>query len=134
MDRLGTLRLEPQGARRAVPAARQGEKPRARHHGTKGRRMKETGLAGSKHFQWRAEGRVGVLTLDRPEKKNPLTFESYGELRDLFRALSDANDVRAVVVTGAGGNFCTGGAVHEYNWKLKQMYVDVVLKLRGVMD
>src|SRR5207248_6462429 len=70
-----------------VPAARQGEKPRARDHGTKGRRMKETGLAGSKHCRWHAEDRVGVITLDRPEKKNPLTFESYGELRDLFRAL-----------------------------------------------
>jgi len=77
--------------------------------------MKETGLAGyrPKNFQWRAEGRVGVLTLDRPEKKNPLTFESYGELRDLFRRLRDAHDVRAVVVTGAGGNFCSGGDVHE---------------------
>src|SRR5437660_1485971 len=115
VDRRGALRLEPQGARRAVPAARQGEKPRARDHGTKGRRMKETGLARyrPKHFQWRAEGRVGVLTLDRPEKKNPLTFESYGELRDLFHALSDAHDVRAAVVTGAGGNFCSGGDVHE---------------------
>src|SRR5256885_5427291 len=113
MDRLGALRLEPQGARRAVPAARQGEKPRASDHGTKGRRMKETGLAGSKHFQWRAEGRVGVITLDRPERKNPLTFESYGELRDLFRGLSAARDIKAVVVTGAGGNFCSGGDVHE---------------------
>jgi len=71
--------------------------------------MKETGLARyrPKHFQWRAEGRVGVLTLDRPEKKNPLTFESYGELRDLFRGLSAARDIKAVVVTGAGGNFCS---------------------------
>src|SRR5207244_11086293 len=77
MDRLGALRFEPQGARRAVPAARQGEKPRARDHGTKGRRMKETGLAGSKHFRWRAEDRVGVITLEGPERKNPLTFDSY---------------------------------------------------------
>src|SRR5881396_3028551 len=115
MDRLGALRLEPQGARRAVPAARQGEKPRARDHGTKGRRMKETGLARyrPKNFQWRAEGRVGVITLDRPEKKNPLTFQSYGELHDLFRRLRHARDVKAVVVTGAGGNFCSGGDVHE---------------------
>src|SRR5438477_12016134 len=121
MDRLGALRLEPQGARRAVPAARQGEKPRARDHGTKGRRMKETGLAGSKHFRWHAEDRVGVITLDRPEKKNPLTFESYGELRDLFRALSVARDVKAVVVTGAGGNFCSGGDVHEIIGPLTKM-------------
>src|SRR2546427_9284425 len=113
LDRLGALRLEPQGARRAVPAARQGEKPRARDHGTKGRRMRETGFAGSKHFRWHAEGRVGVITLDRPEKKNPLTFESYAELRDLFRGLSAARDIKAVGVTGAGGNFCSGRHGHE---------------------
>src|SRR5437899_11156146 len=101
MDRLGTLRLEPQGARRAVPAAPQGEKPRARDHGTKGRRMKETGLAGSKHFQWRAEGRVGVITLDRPEKKNRLNLESYGALRDVFRRLLDARHITTEGLTGA---------------------------------
>jgi enoyl-CoA hydratase/carnithine racemase len=85
--------------------------------------MKETGLAGyrPKHFQWRAEGRVGVLTLDRPEKKNPLTFESYGELRDLFRRLRNARDIKAVVVTGAGGNFCSGGDVHEIIGPLTKM-------------
>src|SRR3989441_2106452 len=123
MDRLGALRFEPQGARRAVPAARQGEKPRARDHGTKGRRMKETGLARyrPKNFQWRAEGRVGVITLDRPERKNPLTFQSYGELRDLFRGLSAARDIKAVVVTGAGGNFCSGGDVHEIIGPLTKM-------------
>src|SRR5438552_8593704 len=118
MDRLGALRLEPQGARRAVTAARQGQKPRASDHGTKGRRMKETGLAGyrPKHFQWRTEGRVGVIRFDRPEKKNTRTFETYGELRDLFRGLSAARDIKAVVVTGAGGNFCSGGDVHEIMW------------------
>src|SRR5437016_6846864 len=123
MDRLGALRLEPQGAHRAVPAARQGQKPRASDHGTKGRRMKETGLAGyrPKHFQWRTEARVGVITLDRPEKKNPLTFESYAELRDLFRGLSAARDIKAVVVTGAGGNFCSGGDVHEIIGPLTKM-------------
>src|SRR5258706_5560736 len=123
MDRLGALRLEPQGARRAVPPARQGEKPRDRNNGTKGPRMKETGLAGyrPKNFQWRAEGRVGVLTLDRPEKKNPLTFESYGELRDLFRGLSAARDIQAVVVPGAGGNFSSGGDVHEIIGPLTKM-------------
>jgi enoyl-CoA hydratase/carnithine racemase len=85
--------------------------------------MKETGFAGyrPKNFQWRAEGRVGVLTLDRPEKKNPLTFESYGELRDLFRGLSAARDIKAVVVTGAGGNFCSGGDVHEIIGPLTKM-------------
>jgi enoyl-CoA hydratase/carnithine racemase len=65
------------------------------------------------HFQWSLEGRVGVITLNRPERKNPLTFASYAELRDLFRNLVDAPDVRAIVLTGAGGNFCSGGDVHE---------------------
>lgn len=85
--------------------------------------MKEAGLAGyrAKNFQWRAEGRVGVITLDRPEKKNPLTFESYGELRDLFRSLSPARDIKALVVTGAGGNFSSGGDVHEIIGPLTKM-------------
>ena len=56
---------------------------------------------------------MATLTLNRPEKKNPLTFESYAELRDLFRALVYARDVKVVVVTGAGGNFSSGGDVHE---------------------
>src|SRR5438094_10054689 len=130
MDRLGALRPDPQGARRAVPAARQGEKPRARDHGTKGRRMKETGLARyrPKNFQWRAEGRVGVITLDRPERKNPLTFQSYGELRDLFRRLRHARDVKVVVVTGAGGNFCSGGDVHEIIGPLTKMQMPQLLE------
>jgi enoyl-CoA hydratase/carnithine racemase len=66
-----------------------------------------------RHFGWRVEGRVATVTLDRPERKNPLTFESYAELRDTFRLLARADDVRAVVLTGAGGNFCSGGDVHE---------------------
>jgi enoyl-CoA hydratase/carnithine racemase len=74
-----------------------------------------------KHFQWRQEGRVGVITLNRPERKNPLTFESYAELRDLFRALETLDDIRAVVLTGAGGNFCSGGDVHEIIGPLTQM-------------
>jgi enoyl-CoA hydratase/carnithine racemase len=65
------------------------------------------------HFKWSLKERVGVVTLDRPERKNPLTFESYAELRDLFRALAAAPAVRALVITGAGGNFCSGGDVHE---------------------
>jgi len=65
------------------------------------------------HFQWSQEGRVGVITLNRPERKNPLTFASYAELRDLFRALAGTRAIRAVVLTGAGGNFCSGGDVHE---------------------
>jgi len=65
------------------------------------------------HFQWGCEDGVATVTLHRPERKNPLTFESYAELRDTFRALRYASDVHAVVLTGAGGNFCSGGDVHE---------------------
>ena len=67
----------------------------------------------AKHFGWAVSDRVATITLDRPEKKNPLTFDSYAELRDTFRGLDTSNDVRAVVVTGAGGNFCSGGDVNE---------------------
>ena len=66
-----------------------------------------------RHFRWELRGAVAVITLDRPDKKNPLTFESYAELRDTFRALVDCADVKAVVLTGAGGNFCSGGDVLE---------------------
>ena len=72
------------------------------------------------HFKWSLRERVGLVTLDRPERKNPLTFDSYAELRDLFRALTDAPAVRAVVITGAGGNFCSGGDVHEIIGPLTQ--------------
>ena len=65
------------------------------------------------HFGWAYEGGVATVTLNRPERKNPLTFESYAELRDTFRALVYAREVKAVVVTGAGGNFSSGGDVHE---------------------
>ncbi len=75
----------------------------------------------AKHFLWRVENRVGYLTLNRPEKKNPLTFESYAELRDLFRLLHDGGGVRIVVVDGAGGNFCSGGDVHEIIGPLTKM-------------
>ena len=67
----------------------------------------------AKHFGWAVSDRVATITLDRPEKKNPLTFDSYAELRDTFRGLDTSNDVRAVVITGAGGNFCSGGDVNE---------------------
>jgi enoyl-CoA hydratase/carnithine racemase len=73
------------------------------------------------HFQWQQEGRVGIITLNRPERKNPLTFESYAELRDFFRALVGVNEVRALVITGAGGNFCSGGDVHEIIGPLTRM-------------
>jgi enoyl-CoA hydratase/carnithine racemase len=65
------------------------------------------------HFQWAVDGKVATVTLNRPERKNPLTFESYAELRDLFRALSYDKEIHAVVLTGAGGNFCAGGDVFE---------------------
>ena len=66
-----------------------------------------------RHFEWRMHGPVAVIRLTRPERKNPLTFESYGELRDTFRALAHADDVDAVVLAPNGGNFCSGGDVHE---------------------
>ncbi|MGA2190806.1 MAG: enoyl-CoA hydratase family protein [Steroidobacteraceae bacterium] len=66
-----------------------------------------------KHFLWHQEAQVGVITLNRPERKNPLTFDSYAELRDLFRALGDIDTVRCIVLSGDGGNFCSGGDVHE---------------------
>ena len=64
-------------------------------------------------FRWEVEGPVATVTLARPERKNPLTFESYAELRDTFRQLQFATDVKVVVLTGEGGNFCSGGDVHE---------------------
>jgi len=73
------------------------------------------------HFGWAVESGVGVITLNRPERKNPLTFDSYAELRDLFRLLAQADDVHAVVVQGAGGNFCSGGDVHEIIGPLTKM-------------
>jgi enoyl-CoA hydratase/carnithine racemase len=72
-------------------------------------------------FETDEDGRVATITLNRPEKKNPLTFESYEELGDLFRALGRASDVRAVVLTGAGGNFSSGGDVFEIIEPLTKM-------------
>jgi enoyl-CoA hydratase/carnithine racemase len=79
-------------------------------------------------FIWRLEDRVGHITLDRPERKNPLTFESYAELRDLFRALADSDEVRAVVIGGSGGNFCSGGDVHDIIGPLTKMTLPQLLK------
>jgi enoyl-CoA hydratase/carnithine racemase len=94
------------------------------------------------HFAWACDGGVATITLNRPERKNPLTFESYAELRDLFRALKYASDVHAVVVHGAGDNFCSGGDVHEIIGPLVQLKApellmftrmtgDLVLAMRG---
>lgn len=81
-----------------------------------------------RHFRWHVEDRVATVTLDRPDRKNPLTFEMYDELRDTFRRLRHVPEVRAVVVTGAGENFCSGGDVHEIIGPL------VEFKERGRMD
>jgi enoyl-CoA hydratase/carnithine racemase len=73
------------------------------------------------HFLWAFENGVATVTLNRPERKNPLTFESYAELLDTFRALEHTPDVKVVVITGAGGNFCSGGDVHEIIGPLTKM-------------
>jgi enoyl-CoA hydratase/carnithine racemase len=73
------------------------------------------------HFRWSFERGVGTITLDRPERRNPLTFDSYAELRDLFRALASTPEVRVVVLAGAGGNFCSGGDVHDIIGPLTKM-------------
>ena len=73
------------------------------------------------HFLFDVQAGVATITLNRPERKNPLSFESYAELRDLFRAMVDAHAVHAVVVTGSGGNFCSGGDVHEIIGPLTQL-------------
>ena len=81
----------------------------------------------AKHFSWTVAGGVGTITLNRPERKNPLTLDSYPELRELFRALNYANDIKAVVITGAGGNFCSGGDVHEIIGPLVKMEMPELL-------
>jgi enoyl-CoA hydratase/carnithine racemase len=82
----------------------------------------------SQHFSWTCDQHgVAILTLNRPERKNPLTFESYAEMRDLFSALRYANDVRVVVLQGAGGHFCSGGDVHDIIGPLTQMTMPELL-------
>ena len=94
--------------------------------------MSDTSMAGhlrpfkdyqARHFLWQAseDGRVATIRLNRPERKNPLTFESYAELRDLFRDLAYASDIRVVVLAGAGGNFSSGGDVFEIIEPLTKM-------------
>jgi enoyl-CoA hydratase/carnithine racemase len=82
-------------------------------------------IAGSEirpqHFQWQVLGKVGLITLSRPERKNPLTFDSYGELLDTFRRLKQVPEIKVVVITGAGENFCSGGDVHEIIGPLVEM-------------
>ena len=79
------------------------------------------------HFALNVSAGVATVTLNRPERKNPLTFESYAELRDWFLSLQRATDVKAVVLTGAGGNFCSGGDVHEIIGPLTKMTMPELL-------
>jgi enoyl-CoA hydratase/carnithine racemase len=81
------------------------------------------------HFRWEvdADAKVATVTLNRPERRNPLTFDSYAELRDLFRGLVYASDVKCVVVTGAGGHFSSGGDVHEIIGPLTKMAMPELL-------
>ena len=80
------------------------------------------------HFLWGYSNGVATVTLNRPERKNPLTFDSYAELRDTFRALNEASQVKCVVLAGAGGNFCSGGDVHEIIGPLTKMDLCGLLK------
>lgn len=80
------------------------------------------------HFLWSVEDGIAHITLNRPERKNPLTFESYAELRDTFRQLVYEREIKAVVISGAGGNFCSGGDVHEIIGPLTKM------DMRGLLD
>lgn len=83
----------------------------------------------ARNFLWEVspDGKLATITLNRPERKNPLTFDSYAELRDLFRQLVYATDIKTVVVTGAGGNFCSGGDVHEIIGPLTRMSMPELL-------
>ena len=82
----------------------------------------------AQHFLWQVDQGVGRLTLNRPERKNPLTFASYAEMRDLFHRLRHASDVQVVLVQGAGGNFCSGGDVHEIIGPLVKMKMPELLE------
>lgn len=81
----------------------------------------------ARHFLWRVEESVGYVTLNIPERKNPLTFESYAELRDLFRNLVYDKSIRAIVIDGAGGNFSSGGDVHDIIGPLTRMSMPELL-------
>lgn len=81
----------------------------------------------ARHFLYSAANGVATITLNRPDKKNPLTFESYAELRDLFRAMLMADDVTVIVLTGAGGNFCSGGDVKEIIGPLTSLAMPALL-------
>jgi enoyl-CoA hydratase/carnithine racemase len=80
------------------------------------------------HVRWSVVDGVGTVTLDRPERKNPLTFASYAELRDLFGRLRHDSEVKAIVIHGAGDNFCSGGDVHDIIGPLVNMKAPDLLK------
>ena len=82
----------------------------------------------ARHFDWHCDGAVGTIMLNRPQRKNPLTFDSYAELCRLFDALRHSTDIKAVVVAGAGGNFCSGGDVHEIIGPLTKMSMPELLE------
>jgi enoyl-CoA hydratase/carnithine racemase len=81
-----------------------------------------------RHFKWDFKDRVATITLNRPERKNPLTLESYAELRDLFRNLTYIDEVKSVVITGAEGNFCSGGDVKDIIGPLTEARIVDVLE------
>jgi enoyl-CoA hydratase/carnithine racemase len=80
------------------------------------------------HFSCEVQSTIATITFNRPERKNPLTFDSYAELRDFFRSLKHATDINVVVITGAGGNFCSGGDVHEIIGPLTAMSMPELLE------
>lgn len=79
----------------------------------KARRPASSAQINPKHFDWRVEGKVGIVTLNHPERKNALTFAGYAELVETFECLRRVSSIKAVVITGAGENFCSGGDVHD---------------------
>lgn len=81
----------------------------------------------AQHFLWRVDAGVGYVTLNVPERKNPLTFASYAELRDLFRNLVYDQDIKAIVIDGADGNFSSGGDVHDIIGPLTRMTMPELL-------
>jgi enoyl-CoA hydratase/carnithine racemase len=89
--------------------------------------MKDLTEYQAQHFLWSVQNHVGRITLNRPEKKNPLTFDSYAELRDLMRRLPYAADVKVVIISGADGNFCSGGDVQEIIGPLTRMSMPELL-------
>ncbi|HCP35176.1 MAG TPA: enoyl-CoA hydratase family protein [Deltaproteobacteria bacterium] len=90
--------------------------------------MNNRSIQTPQHFQWEHLDGLGVITLNRPERKNPLTFDSYAELRDTFRDLCYSDEIKSVIINGSGGNFCSGGDVHEIIGPLTQMNMKELLE------